>query len=527
MSRSRTKGPTLWTSNRVNLFAGFILLLTLSTCQATKPASVPAFSETAATDLPSPMATIHPTITPLLPTETAYPTRPFPPLTVMPLTETILPFLAFPVKPDEYIALINGRVIDGTGAPAWLDWTVLIQGGRIIDAGPDVIIPDGARLVDLTGQTLLPGMFDMHGHLYAFDGLDMNTQFDTYPKLYLAGGVTTIFTAGDFDPEGTLQLRENIRNGEAAGPHILAAGPYFNGGSRTPSWMLKASDPEKMEALYHMWGDRIDGVKIYNGIPEDQFKVIIEAAHSDGLTVTSHLESISGMRAIELGLDGIEHGLFSMSEFFPKGASFEAQYCAISRLDLSSVEVTNIVNALVEHGTYLDPTIIVFQPELPDFKPLVEDWEKYLHPNARKPLRRFIRSIINDTCLKDALDKQAQFVKVVHDRGGLIITGTDPVLPILLPGYGLHRELENLVAAGLTPLEAIQAATLNSARAMRLDYQLGSIAEGKIADLVIVAGNPDEDITAIVNIRMVFKDGVPYLPDALRKSVEGLIGRDN
>ena len=270
-------------------------------------------------------------------------------------------------------------------------------------------------------------------------------------------------------------------------------------------------------------------MKTYTGIPEDQFILLLEAAHADGLQVTGHLESISGMRAIELGIDGIEHGLFSMSEFFPQipSASFRAQYCAISQLDVTSPAVTTVVEALVRQGTYLDPTIVVFQPELPDFEPLVADWEKYLDPSAVMPLRRTLRSIIEPTCLPKALENQALFVKAVHDRGGLIVTGTDPVLPILLPGYSLHRELQNLVDAGLSPLEAIQAATLNAAIATQLDSQKGTIAAGKIADLVVVEGNPDEDITAIRNTVLVFKEGIPYLPEALRKSVEGQIGKNN
>ncbi|HKY53658.1 MAG TPA: amidohydrolase family protein, partial [Anaerolineales bacterium] len=350
--------------------------------------------------------------------------------------------------------------------------------------------------------------------------------FITYPRLYLAGGVTTIFTAGDFDPRGAIALRDNIDNGAAVGPQILTAGPYFSGGDAV-SWMLTARTPEEMRALYEAWNDKIDGVKTYTGIPEDQFILLLEAAHADGLRVTGHLESISGMRAIELGIDGIEHGLFSMSEFFPQipSASFRAQYCAISRLDITSPAVTTIVEALVRQGTYLDPTIVVFQPELPDFEPLVADWERYLDPNIVMPLRRALRSMIQPTCLKEALEKQSQFVKAVHDRGGLIVAGTDPVIPILLPGYSLHRELQNLVEAGLSPLEAIRAATLNAAIATRMDSQKGTIAAGKIADLVIVEGNPDEDITAIGNTRLVFKEGIPYLPEALRKSAEGQIGK--
>ncbi|HET9907070.1 MAG TPA: amidohydrolase family protein [Anaerolineales bacterium] len=509
-SRNLASYSRVWTCS--------ILLFTLSACaQATQDVTVTE----------PPPATLSPTIEPtsLPPTSTAI----IPSPTSPPLPESNLSFEAFAVPEGEVIALVNGRVIDGTGAPAWLNWTVLIQGTDIIEAGPNVVIPEGARRVDLTGQTLLPGLFDMHGHLYSYNGEKLKAEFITYPRLYLAGGVTTLFTAGDFDPRGAISLREKIRNNEAVGPQILTAGPYFSGGS-APSWMLTARTPEEMRALYEVWNDQIDGVKTYTRIPEDQFVALLEAAHADGLKVTGHLESISGLRAIELGIDGIEHGLFSMSEFFPnlpQSVSFRAQYCAISQLDMTSSEVTVIVDALVNKGIYIDPTIVVFQPELPDFVPLVADWEKYLDPGAVMPLRRALRSIIEPTCLPTALEKQSQFVKAVHDRGGLIVTGTDPVLPILLPGYSLHRELQNLVNAGLSPLEAIKAATLNAAIATGLDSQKGTIAAGKIADLVIVTGNPDEDITAIGNTVLVFKEGMPYLPEALRKSVEGQIGKDD
>jgi len=502
--------------NRLRLLTISFLLLTPSACTLATP-DVATIEPSSAT----PSSTIEPTSLP--PTSTAIAPTP----TSTPFPESDLSLQAFPVTEGEYIALVNGRVIDGTGAPAWLDWTVLLQGTRIVDAGPDVVIPESARRIDLAGQTILPGMFDMHGHLYSYNGESLTAEFITYPRLYLAGGVTTIFTAGEFDPRGAITLREEIKNNEAIGPQVLTAGPYFSGGD-APSWMLTARTPEEMRALYDEWNDKIDGVKVYTGIPEDQFIVLLEAAHADGLWVTGHLHSISGLRAIELGIDGIEHGLFSMSEFFPgvSAISFLGQYCAISQLDVTSPAVTSVVEALVSQVTYLDPTIVVFQPELPDFEPLVADWEKYLDPGVVMPVRRVLRSIIQPTCLKEALEKQSQFVKAVHDRGGLIVTGTDPVIPVLLPGYSLHRELQNLVEAGLSPLEAIRAATLNAAIATKLDYEKGTIEAGKIADLVVVDGNPDEDIAAISNTRLVFKNGIPYLPEALRKSVEGQIGKN-
>lgn len=486
----------------------FSLMLICSSCVPTAPTNVPADTHPAATEPYTP----PPITVTASPVPTAFPNEPS-------------SFYAFPLEDGEIIALINARVIDGTGAPAYRDWTVLIQGNRILDAGMNIEIPVDARVVDLMGKTILPGMFDMHGHLYSYDGEKLALEDIAYPRLYLAGGVTTVFTAGDFDPDGTADLKTRIANGEAVGPDILMTGPYFSGGN-APAWMMKASTPEGLLGTYDAWKDKIAGVKVYTKIPEDQFVALLGAAHSDGLFVTGHLESISAMRALELGIDGIEHGLFSMSEFFPKGASLKQQYCAISQLDMTSPELNAIVEEIVRQGTYIDPTIVVFQPELPDFVPLIEDWEKYLDPADVIPFRSWLRSIIEPVCLQKALDKQAQFIKIVHDRGGLIVAGTDPVIPILLPGYSLHRELQNLVAAGLSPLDAIKAATLNAAIVTRLDSQKGTITAGKIADLVVVDGNPDEDIKAIGNTVLIFRNGIPYLPEKLRQSVEGQIGND-
>jgi imidazolonepropionase-like amidohydrolase len=423
---------------------------------------------------------------------------------------------AFPVAEGETIALINGRVIDGTGAPPQLDWAVLIQDSQIVAAGPDVIVPNQAHVVDLTGQTVLPGMFDMHGHLYAYDGRRISGQFSAYPRLYLAGGVTTIYSPGDFDPAGAIRLRDRIAKREEVGPHVLTAGPYFTSGNAV-EWMLSPETVEEMLALYTAWRSRIDGLKVYTGITEAQFAALVQAAQADGLPVTGHLESISAARAIELGITGIEHGIFSMSEFWPAGATLEGQYCALGELDVSNPAVTGLIDAIVAHHVYVDPTMVVFEPELLNFEPMVDDWEKYLTPLARAPLQSMLRALAqpNDTCLLQALEKQAQFIKALHDQGGLIVTGTDPVLPVLVPGYSLHRELQNLVEAGLTPLEAIQAATLNAATALGLAAERGTIEAGKTADLVIVEGDPAEDITAIANTVLVFKAGVPYAPAAL------------
>jgi imidazolonepropionase-like amidohydrolase len=157
----------------------------------------------------------------------------------------------------------------------------------------------------------------------------------------------------------------------------------------------------------------------------------------------------------------------------------------------------------------------------------VADWESYVAPAARPGLRTLLGSVSRsvDTCLRGALEQQGQFIKLFHARGGRVVAGSDPVVPSLLPGYALHRELRNLVGAGLTPLAALQAASLTAAQVLGLDEQIGTIAAGKRADLVLVDGDPASDISAIGQTFLVFKDGIPYDPTALRAAARGQIGR--
>jgi imidazolonepropionase-like amidohydrolase len=485
--------------------------LNVTAPNATATADSPATAE-----LPPAASTTVPSYLTPTPLAAATPTPP---------ANILAPFLSFEVADGEVIALNNATIIDGTGAPPRPNWTVLMQGDRILDVGADVQIPGGARVLDLAGQTVIPGLFDFHAHLYSSDGRALAGNFVAYPRLHLAAGVTTIFSPGDFAPQGAVELREQINRGEAIGPHVLTAGPYFEGPSAA-SWMRSASTAAELRAAYSGWRTRIDGVKVYTHITEDQLAALIEAAHADGLSVTGHLASVPAGRAIELGIDGLEHGLFSMSEFFPRTANFAAQYCALAEVDMASPEVAALVDAIVANGVYVDPTFVVFAPELADFEPIPPDWDRYVTPLAVPHVLRFQRAIqlSDDTCLRDALAKQQTLVRTLHSRGGLIVPGTDAVLPVVLPGYGLHRELQYFVEAGLTPLEAIRAGTLDAATALGLEDDRGTIAPGQRADLVILEQDPSSDISAIGTTVLVFKDGWPYNPIALRSSVEGLIG---
>lgn len=429
---------------------------------------------------------------------------------------------------ERVTALVGGSVIDGTGAPPRADQTILIRGERIERVGREVPIPAGATVIDITGKTVIPGLIDMHGHMYVNASGSQHSQFEAYSLLYLAGGVTSIRSPGDFEPAGMLARREAIERGDAIGPRIFAAGPYFDHDPSQVNWIEGVRSPEEAVALLNRWKGSIDYVKFYTRISEAEFIAVLNAAHKTGLSATAHLGSITAARAIELGIDGLEHGIFAMPEFFPPPNSGKDRWCALADVDLASPEVERLIGAIVDRRVVIDPTIVTYQSLHPRFEPATHDWMKYFSPEAQRYQRKRLetpraRDPVSDACLSRAIAKQIAFVGKVHDRGGIIVAGTDPVLVTLTPGYGLHRELKNLVAAGLTPVEAVNAATLVAATALRREKDLGSIQPGKMADLVVVEGHPAARIEDVSNTQMVFKAGVRYEPIALRTSAEGQI----
>jgi len=332
-----------------------------------------------------------------------------------------------------------------------------------------VDIPEEATVLDISGRSVLPGLIDMHGHMYAMG----SNQFAAYPSLFLAGGVTTVFSPGDLDPEGMTALRDSVKRGE--------------------------------------------------------IEFVVTEAHAAGLKVTGHLGGpTTSLRAIELGIDGLEHGLFAVAEIteVPQNGPLADQYCSLAEVDLSSADVESLIDAIVADSVWVTPTIITMTGIHPDFVPPTADALDFLSDSLRSLMENqppYLDERGAD-CLDRALELQLEFVHRVHERGGLVATGTDPVHPLLMPGYALHSEMALLVEAGFTPLEAIAAATRNEAVALGLDGEIGIVREGLRADLTAVRGDPAADITAIGNTTMVFKDGIQYDPQELREAVKGKIG---
>jgi imidazolonepropionase-like amidohydrolase len=443
-------------------------------------------------------------------------------------TPLALPFLLALAAPagDPPVAITGARVVDGTGAPPRVA-TVLIRGQRIAAVGAGVEVPANATVVDARGKTLLPGMIDTHGHCYSADG---KTQYEAWPRLYLAGGVTTVFSPGESDPDGAIALREKIARGEEAGPRLFTAGPYFEHLPADFTWMQGFESVAGAKEHLAKWIDRIDGVKLSLKVTEAEAAAVIEGAHAKGKKVTGHLHSVTATRAVELGIDRLEHGLFAMSEFAPQSftnfAEFADRFAVIGALDLRSEPVQKLVGMLVEKKVALSATTASFEAYQPDWVPVCAEWEKYFEPGSRRIHKGALArraQLPKETAakLRAGVSKQLEFLKLVHDRGGIVVTGTDPGGRLLLPGWGLHREMALLVQAGFTPLAAITAATLHAAQALGEGKDLGSIEPGKLADLVLVDGDPSTDIAAVGNTVAVWQGGRRHDPVALRKEAEG------
>ncbi|MEQ1891451.1 MAG: amidohydrolase family protein [Planctomycetota bacterium] len=435
------------------------------------------------------------------------------------------------------VALVGATVIDGTGAAPVERCTILIEGQRIRALGRDLALPDGTETIDVAGQTILPGLIDMHGHLFTNLGGTYKNQLMPFARLYLAGGVTTIFTAGEEEPEEALDFRDAQRAGTEVGTRIYSPGPYFNHSGNDIDFLGGLDGPDSARAEFAKWKERLDGVKVYMDITPEEFTAVASAAHAAGLKVTGHLGSLTATQAIALGIDRLEHGLYAMSEFGrPNPARpFDVEYLSgLADADFESGPGAAMIDAIVANGTVLDPTVVVLESLFAGQLELTPDWQRYLAPRTRQVLEQMDKALTSmraaaapreewNELVARVLEKQRELIRRVHKKGGRVVGGTDPVFADVLPGYGLQREMEHFVQAGLTPLETIRTCTRNAAEALGLEKELGSIAPGLSADLIVLADDPMKDIRALGSTVAVWQAGARYSPEELRASVVGKI----
>lgn len=415
------------------------------------------------------------------------------------------------------LALTHVQVIDGTGAAAREDQTILVAEGKIAELGPaaEISVPPDAQVLDLAGRTVLPGLVMLHEHMMYFSGRAIwHSQPVSYPRLYLAGGVTTLRTAGTEPPEVDLNLKRRIDAGESPGPKIHLTGPYFNGpgGGFLGDSVVRNAEEARRAVAY--WAERgFTSFKVYDAIQLDVLRAVIEEAHVRGLTVTGHLASVSCREAARLGIDFIEHSFGSC----PKDLGIDPEESE-STIDPSSPAAQALIDELVRSGV-----VLVSTPFATD-RPLTGEELEALHPQARE---NYLRGALEPPpWWPDSATERAvrELERAFVAAGGRLGVGTDAADFGLIAGYANHRALRLLVEAGWSPLEVLRLATSTGAELLGVGDAVGRVATGWAADLIVVAGDPSRDISELSKIEMVLKDGVAYDPRRLQESVRGLAG---
>ncbi len=441
----------------------------------------------------------------------------------------VKPFLA---SEAPVVALTHVRVIDGTGAPAREDQTVIVDHGKIAAVGPAASTPSpaGAQVMDLAGHTVIPGLVGMHEHLFypGGGGVPMYPEMAyTFPRLYLASGVTTARTAGSIEPYTDLNLKNLIDSARMPGPKLYITGPYLEGkGAFTPQ-MHELAGPADAAKTVDYWADEgATSFKAYMNITRAELKAAVDAAHRHGIKVTGHLCSIGFREAAAIGIDNLEHGLLVDTEFHP---GKQPDVCPpntrneVAHLDLNSAPVREMIADLVKHNVAITSTLAVFEAFDPDRPPVEQRFLDAVSPEAAiNYLSSRARARVGaEAALKKELEFEYAFVKA----GGLLIAGADPTgNGGALAGFADQRNIELLVEGGFTPIEAIQVATANGAKYLGELDRIGTVTAGKQADLVVIAGNPAARIADIHNVKLVFKEGAAYDPAKLLESIRGQAG---
>src|SRR5438270_1013071 len=440
------------------------------------------------------------------------------------------------------VAIEHVRLIDGTGAPALPDQTILIEGGKIREIGKAgaVSVPTGALRMDLTGRTVIPGLVGMHDHLFypAASGQGnpagaprlYGEMGFSFPRLYLAARVTSLRTTGSLEPYTALALKKLIDTGQIPGPKLHITGPYLEGvGSFAPQ-LHELSGPDDAVRLVNYWLDEgVTSFKAYMHITRAELGAAIKAAHARGAKITGHLCSVGFSEAADLGIDNLEHGLVVDTEFNP---AKQPDVCpsgpnsVIEKLGLKSEPVQTMIRKLVQRHVAITSTLVIFETFAPDRPPLQDRVLRALSlPSRTDYLEARTKVAERKGSGADLLKKEMQFEFDFVKAGGLLLSGEDPTgYGGVLAGFGDQRQTELLVEAGFTPLEAIHIATQNGAEFLGEADRIGTLKPGKAADLVVINGDPSQKIEDLENVELVFKDGIAYDSHKLIDSVQGAVG---
>jgi imidazolonepropionase-like amidohydrolase len=450
------------------------------------------------------------------------------------------------VKVDALVvALTHVRVIDGTGAAARDDQTVILSKGKIecVADAASAIVPKNARVLDLQGYSVIPGLVGMHDHMfYPMGNVIFGEMAYSFPRLYLAGGVTTIRTTGSLEPYTDLETKKQIDAGKIPGPKMHVTGPYLEGPGSFAVQLHQLTSAEDATKTVNYWMDEgVDNFKAYMFITPAELSAAITAAHKRGAKVTGHLCSVGFREAAALGIDDLEHGLVVDTEFFSQKKPGQCpdipdDIQRYGKFDVQSGPVHAMILDLIQHHVAVTSTLPVFEMDVPGRPTMQRRVLDALTPEARSAvltnkLRASDQALLRKRYGTDespwsaAFKNEMQFEREFAKSGGLLLAGLDPTgMGGVIAGFGDQREVELLVEAGFTPLEAIHIATYNGAQYLGEADKIGTISPGKQADLVVVKGDPSQKIEDIENVEIVFKDGIGYDSAKLIESVRGMVG---
>jgi imidazolonepropionase-like amidohydrolase len=435
---------------------------------------------------------------------------------------------------EPVVALTNVRVIDGTGAAPRENQTIVIQNGRIARVGPSASTqpPAGARVIDLAGHSVIPGIVGMHDHtFYTTARRSVQANF-SFPRLYLASGVTTTRTTGSMSPYSEMNLKKRIDDGAVPGPRMHVTGPYISGDG-SGSGMFEVGTPEDARRVVAYWAkEGATWFKFYTSITRDEMKAAIDEAHKLGLKLTGHLCSVGYREAVALGIDALEHSLFANSEYDPNKKPDQCPPTvsqSLANLDMNSPAVRATIDDMVKNKVAMTSTLAIYELFVPNRPPELDPrMLEAMSPETREEYlnsRKSIAANPNAGIPPEVFRKAMEFDRMFYKAGGLLAAGSDPTgSGGALPGFGDQRNHELFVEAGFTPVESIKIMTLNGAKVLGVDKDLGSIETGKIADLVVIRGNPVATPVDIRNVVTVFKDGVGYDSAKLLAAVKGTVG---
>jgi imidazolonepropionase-like amidohydrolase len=446
------------------------------------------------------------------------------------------------------IVLRQVRIIDGTGAPGRDNQTIVIKDGKIAAiGGANLKVPDGAKIVDLPGRTVFPGLVGMHNHLFytASPNLDASGHSEsprtipimpwTSPRMYLAAGVTTMRTTGSMAGYTDLGVKRMIDTGQMIGPHLDVTAPYLDGTATQFYQIHPLTGVSDAREMVNFWADAgATSFKAYTNISRAELKAVTEEAHKRGLKVTGHLCSVSYPEAVAAGIDDLEHGFTANSQLDPNrepdACNRGATRTTLLAMQPDTPEAAVLIKLLVDNKVAITSTLPVSEQGVPGHAPLDPRVMKAMTPKAREAYlyNRNARNTPPGNAVGDSaklFQTDMALQRKFFEAGGLLLSGPDPTgNGGILPGFGDQRGVELLVEAGFTPEQAIRISSLNGAIYLGLADRIGSIAVGKDADLVVVNGNPSANIGDVAKVEIVFKDGIGFDSERLMDSVSGRYG---